>query len=271
MIASSKVMDALKGIGLNLYERRLWVSLLARGTSTAGELSEIANVPRSRTYDILQSLADKGFVVVQTSKPIKYVAVAPEESLERVKKKLEEDVRSMQTRIDDFKTSHVMTELSEIYTKGMKITSPQEMTGALKGKYSVSQQMNSMFREANKSIHIITNSDGLEDLALNHFESLRKAKERGVDIRIAANVTKMSTSMKPFSNIAEIRNINKKDLQMGGKFFIVDEKEMLFPLTDPKQVHATQNMAIWSKSDYAASGLLSPLFNLAWIHGKPLK
>jgi sugar-specific transcriptional regulator TrmB len=96
MIASSKVMDALKGIGLNLYERRLWVALLARGTSTAGELSEIANVPRSRAYDILQSLADKGFVVVQTSKPIRYVAVAPEEALGRVKKKIEEDARTAQ-------------------------------------------------------------------------------------------------------------------------------------------------------------------------------
>jgi sugar-specific transcriptional regulator TrmB len=271
MIASSKVMDALKGIGLNLYERRLWVALLARGTSTAGELSEIANVPRSRTYDILQSLADKGFVVVQTSKPIKYVAVAPEESLERVKKRLEEDVKSVQSRIDELKNSSIMSELREIYKKGMKITSPQDLTGALKGKYSVSQQMSSMFREASKSIHIITNSDGLEELALNHFEALRKAKERGVDIRIATNTAKLSSNIKPFTNIAEIRNINKKELQMGGKFFIVDNKEMLFPLTDPKEVHSTQNMAIWSKSDYAASNLLSPLFDMAWSHGKALK
>jgi len=36
MLATPKVMDALKNIGLNLYERRLWVALLARGTSTAG-------------------------------------------------------------------------------------------------------------------------------------------------------------------------------------------------------------------------------------------
>lgn len=85
MLASTKVLDTLKGIGLNLYERKLWVALLARGTSTAGELSEIANVPRSRAYDVLQSLAEKGFVVVQTGKPIKYVAVSPEESLDRAK------------------------------------------------------------------------------------------------------------------------------------------------------------------------------------------
>jgi len=75
MLASSEVMDSLKSIGLNLYERKLWVALLAKGVATAGELSAVANVPRSRSYDVLQTLADKGYVVVQTSKPLKYVAV----------------------------------------------------------------------------------------------------------------------------------------------------------------------------------------------------
>lgn len=272
MIASSKVMDALKGIGLNLYERRLWVALLARGTSTAGELSEIANVPRSRTYDILQSLADKGFVVVQTSKPIKYVAVTPDESLERVKRKLEEDVIAVQTRIDELRASPAMSELNEIFKKGMKMTTPEELTGSLKGKYSVHQQMNTMFREASNSINIITNPEGLDELALNHFDALRKAKERGVNIKIAANMpTKIGDSVKTFSNIAEIRNVSRKELPMGGKFFIVDNKQLLFPLTNPKEVHDTQDLAIWSKSNYAASNLMSPLFELAWTHGKPVK
>ena len=272
MLASLKVMDALKGIGLNLYERRLWVALLARGTSTAGELSEIANVPRSRTYDILQSLAEKGFVVVQTSKPIKYVAVAPEESLERVKKKLEEDVRTVQQRIEELKESAVMRELSEIYQKGMKIISPEDLTGALKGKYSVEQQMSLMFKDADKNINIITNSEGLEDLFSSHFDLLRKAKERGVNIKIAATLpSKLSNNLKSFKSIAEIRNINKKEFPLGGKFFIVDDKEMLFPLTNPKEVHSTQSMAIWSKSNYAASNVLNPLFELVWSRGKTLK
>ena len=71
MVASSKTLDALRNIGLNKYERNLWVALLSRGSSTAGELSDISNVPRSRCYDVLESLADKGFVVVQPGKPIR--------------------------------------------------------------------------------------------------------------------------------------------------------------------------------------------------------
>jgi sugar-specific transcriptional regulator TrmB len=70
MIGSQEVLDALKNIGLNLYERKIYLALLAKGVATAGVVSEIAKVPRSRSYDVLESLADKGFVVAQSSKPI---------------------------------------------------------------------------------------------------------------------------------------------------------------------------------------------------------
>ena len=267
MIGSAKVMDALKSIGLNLYERRLWVALLARGTSTAGELSEIANVPRSRAYDILQSLADKGFVIVQTGKPIKYVAVPPEEALERAKKKMEEEIRAMQERIESLKSSPVINELNGYYKKGLKLISPEDMTGALKG-HSVTQQLDTMFRDASKKISIVTTPEGLEELARKHIDVLRKARERGVEIKIAT--TGKAPAIDTLANVAQIRAMDKK-FPLSGKFFIVDGKEMVLSLTDPKAVHASQDMALWSRSEYAAGNVLEPLFNLVWNNSKPLK
>jgi sugar-specific transcriptional regulator TrmB len=268
MLASAKVFDALKGVGLNLYERRLWVALLARGTSTAGELSEIANVPRSRAYDVLQSLAEKGFVVVQTAKPIRYVAIAPEESLERVKKKLEENFRETQERIDDLKDSPVMRELNEVFSQGLKLVTPEDMTGALKGKYSVFQQLDTMFRDANKTINIMTTPEGLNELFSNHLDSLKKAKERGVGIKIAATGTeKCSEAIKAFNSIADVKVVDDKEIPVSGRFMVVDGKQLLFSLTDSK-VHSTQDMAVWSKSEHAASDILDPMFKLIWSHSK---
>jgi len=160
MLASAKTMEALRSIGLNLYERKLWVALLARGTSTAGELSTIANVPRSRSYDVLQSLAEKGFVVVQSGKPLKYVAIPPEEALEKAKAKIEEELKERIARIDEFKSSPVIKELNEIFSHGLKVVSPEEMTGALKGRYTLQQQLASMFRDASKQIAIVTTPVG---------------------------------------------------------------------------------------------------------------
>jgi len=270
MLASAKVLDALKRIGLNLYERKLWIALVARGTSTAGELSAIANVPRSRAYDVLQSLAEKGFVVVQTAKPIKYVAIAPEEALERVKKKIEENFLTTQEKIEELKNSAVMRELNEIFQKGLKLILPEEITGTLKGKYSVSQQFSSMLKGAKEKINIVTTPEGLNELFETHFDVLKKAKEKGVEIKIATQVEDKSVdAIKTLSGVAEIRNINEKEVPVAGRFTIVDEKELVFSLTDSK-VHSTQDLAVWSKSEHAAGNVLNPLFKLVWKNSKPV-
>jgi len=53
MIVQKEFLGKLRDFGLNSYESRLWTALLSRGVSTAGELSDISNVPRSRTYYVL--------------------------------------------------------------------------------------------------------------------------------------------------------------------------------------------------------------------------
>ncbi|MBT3451388.1 hypothetical protein HN448_05455, partial [archaeon] len=45
MIVQKDFLAKLKDFGLNSYESKLWVALLSRGVSTAGELSDISNVP----------------------------------------------------------------------------------------------------------------------------------------------------------------------------------------------------------------------------------
>ena len=49
MIVKEEFLSKLRRyFSLNLYEVKIWTALLSRGVSTAGELSDIANVPRSR-------------------------------------------------------------------------------------------------------------------------------------------------------------------------------------------------------------------------------
>ena len=100
---------------LNLYEVKLWTAILSRGMSTAGELSDIADVPRSRTYDVLESLERKGFVIVKPEKPIKYIAIPPREVITRVHKKIEKDLEKFSKRLEKISNSDIMDELNELY------------------------------------------------------------------------------------------------------------------------------------------------------------
>ena len=271
MIGSSELMDSLKGIGLNLYERKLWVALLAKGTATAGELSGIANVPRSRTYDVLQTLAERGFVIVQTSKPLKYVAVPPIEALEKAKQKLMEKFKQTEMKIEKLKKSDHIKELNSLYKGGLKLISPEELTGALKGKYSVLQQLDSMFKNASSRVNIVTTPTGLNDLFENHISILKKLNERGVKIKIATRTDKSSNdAIKALSGVAEIRDISQEVLPLSGRFFVVDGQQTMMGLSDPELVHSTQDMMFWTKSKHVAKDMLEPMFSLVWEKAKPL-
>ena len=271
MLASPEVMDSLKGIGLNLYERRLWVALLAKGVATAGELSAVANVPRSRSYDVLQTLADKGFVIIQTSKPLKYVGVDPKEALEKSKKTLEMDLAQRIKKIDKLKSSSLMEELDSIHKQSLQVVSMEDLTGALKGKYSVLQQMDSMLREANSSINILTTPVGLIDLSNNHLSILKKLSEKGVKIKIAVNKDdRCADALKSLSGIAEVRDISSSSFPISGNFYVVDGKQLSMGLSDPEQVHTSQYMMFWTKSQHAAEKLALPMFDLVWSQGKSI-
>ena len=135
MIVKEDFLNKLRQFfALNLYEVRIWTALLSRGVSTAGELSDIGNVPRSRAYDILESLEKKGFIVMKLGKPIRYLAVEPKEVVERVKKLLREESDTRMKKLEDLKDTELVRELDLLYTQGIDFVEPSDLSGAIKGR-----------------------------------------------------------------------------------------------------------------------------------------
>src|SRR4030043_866743 len=76
---------------LNVYETKVWLALLSKGIATAGEVADISGVPRSRAYDVLESLEKKGFAILKLGKPVKYIGVKPKLILEKLKNNVRSD------------------------------------------------------------------------------------------------------------------------------------------------------------------------------------
>src|SRR3989337_19078 len=132
MIVKEEFLSKLRRyFSLNLYEVKIWTALLSRGVSTAGELSDIANVPRSRSYDVLESLEKKGFVIMKIGKPIKYIAVPPNEVIDRVKKRIKEESDKQEKSMEELKGSNVLQELTTLHTQGIDLFEPTELSGSV--------------------------------------------------------------------------------------------------------------------------------------------
>ncbi len=267
MIVKDEFLAKLRRyFGLNLYEVKIWTALLSRGVSTAGELSDIANVPRSRSYDILESLEKKGFVIMKIGKPIKYIAVAPKEIVDRVKKNVKIASDDRIKRLDELKGTDVLDELSNLHTQGIELVEPTELSGSLKGRHNLYNHMELTIKNAEETVTIMTTTQGLlrKIEGLKHvFEQLKK---RGVKIRIAAPLTKEAIpAVKDLGNVAELRHTDSK-----ARFIVVDGKELLFMIMDDKEVHPTYDVGIWVNTPYFA-GALEEMFELAWDEMKPAK
>lgn len=267
MIIKEEFLSRLRKIfDLNLYEARVWTALLSRGVSTAGELSNISDVPRSRTYDILESLEKKGFIVMKIGKPIKFVALKPEEVIERVKKNLVVGAQEKSKRLEKLRNDEVLDELNNLYSNGIKFVEPSDLSGSLRGRQNMYNHMDMMIRSAEKTITLVTTVEGLNRKLEILLPSFEKAKKRGVTIRIAAPISPDNLKVaREFSKVGEVRSVDG----FQGRFAIVDSEEVMFMLLDDKSVHPNYDVAVWLSTEFFARAL-EQMFEMAWNSFTPL-
>ena len=265
MIVKEELLSKLRRyFSLNLYEVKIWTALLSRGVSTAGELSDIADVPRSRSYDVLESLEKKGFVIMKLGKPIKYIAVPPTEVLERVKKNVQEDTKEQIKRLEELKGTDVITELNTLHSQGIELVEPADLSGSIRGRHNLYNHIETTIKNAENSVTLMTTTQGIIRKAEGLKPVFEKLKKKGVKIRIAAPITKeCAQALKDISPLAEVRSTDSK-----ARFCIVDSKELVFMVLDDAEVHPTYDIGIWVNTPFFAKAL-DNLFDVAWKNMKP--
>jgi len=261
MIVKEEFLSRLRKIfDLNLYEVKVWTALLSRRQSTAGELSSISDVPRSRTYDILESLEKKGFIVMKLGKPIKFVALKPEEVVERVKKNLVTEAKEKSVRLEKLKGDDVLSELNSLFSEGVKFVEPTDLSGAMRGRQNLYNHLDMLVREAENTITLVTTADGLNRKLEVLLASFEKAKKRGVKIRIAAPINQNNIKVaKELSKLAEVRDCGS----LRARFCIVDSEEILFMLLNDETVHPNYDLGVWINTEFFAQAL-EQLFEISW-------
>ena len=262
MIVKDELLSKLRRyFDLNLYEVKLWTALLSRGVSTAGELSDIADVPRSRSYDVLESLEKKGFVVMKLGKPIKYIAIPPSEVVDRVKKNMHQEALEKVKRLDIVKESPLLVELETLHTQGIALVDPAEMSGCLRGRNNLYNHLDLLIKNAKSSVNIVTSDTGFMRKAEGLKLTLENANKRGVKIRIAAPINKDNKRLADgLKSVAEV----KHNVKIKSRFVTVDSKDMVLMTLDDKEVHPSYDLGVWVKTPYFTTAV-DQMFDNLWV------
>ena len=259
MIVKEDFLKKLKSsFDLNEYEVKIWAALLSRGISSAGELSEISSVPRSRSYDVLETLEKKGFVMMKLGKPIKYMAIKPEEILKRVKSGLLRQADEHIKMLDEIKGTELYRDLELLHEQGIKKVDASTLSGAIRGRNKIYDQMESMIKNAKKSIIIMTTAKGF----ISKYDMLKSSlkKLKNVNVKIATQVTKENKELiEELKKYAQVKNFDK----INARFCLIDGKELIFMMMDDDKVHESYDIGVWVDTIYFASAL-EQMFNLTW-------
>ncbi len=245
---------------LNIYEVKIWASLLGRGVATAGELADISNVPRSRSYDVLEGLEKKGFVIMKLGKPIKYIAVNPDEIMKRLAEQIQEKAENKISFLNDIKSDEIFSELDLLYKQGIKKIEPYSLAGAFKGRDNIYGHLKSMLERAGKSVTIVSTTQGLQRKLKRYKNLLNELSQKGVKVRVAGPINgQFIKELNNVKNFAQVKNLDS----INARFVIIDDKEILFMISDDKDVHESYDTAVWVDTPFFTKAFVN-MFNNTW-------
>lgn len=217
----------LHELGLTSYETAVYLSLVGEGVMAASEVSESANVPFSKVYEVLNNLERKGWIDVERGRPSRYFAKAPAEALEAVRREFD---GKMQGWTRTFKE-----ELQPLYEKRELREKPD--IWILRGEASVLAKLQEMLGKASREVMIAAPVfvHGLADKALPLLASLRQG-----DVKVLIMIVGRPEDWGLERLVGTVEMRLRDNLFGGG--VIVDGDEALLFLGEEDQL----SLVVWS-------------------------
>ena len=244
MIVKKELLNKIKDyFSLNEYETKVWLALLSKGVASAGEISELSNVPRSRTYDVLESLEKRGFAIERLGKPVKYLGVKPQTVIEKLKREASEQAEERVNTLANIKETNEFEQLEELYKTGVQPVKRENLSASLTGKSNISNYLREILQNAKKEVIVVGNSEEVMSKARLFKDTFDKLKKSNIKIRIALSGNEEITK-----RLEKLFDIKITKINIDAKFFIVDRKEILLYIA--KEEKGTEDIAVWLNSEF---------------------
>jgi sugar-specific transcriptional regulator TrmB len=234
---------ALREMGLNAYEIDAYKVLLEGGQMTAMEVSEAANVPYSKMYEVLNSLKEKGWIKSSESRPYKYYPVPPLEATRFTKLRLEDKYLNWENTVAE--------NLQPLYEKREIVERPDMLI--LRGQQAVLTKLEEVLKKAGMEI-VIAAPEFAKPLIAMAEPLLGSGLKKTVRIKLMAAGKKEDWLFLKKYGLNELRI---RDHMFGGGV-IADGKEAMLFLGEDKPT-----LVIWS-NHVGLVGFAREYFQFLW-------
>jgi HTH-type transcriptional regulator, sugar sensing transcriptional regulator len=160
------ILDTLKNLNFTEYEAKAYLTLLQESPLTGYAVAKHSGVPRSKIYEVLESLAMRGDILISPGNTPLYTPIPAKELIKNRRMKAEEHFELAEKSLADFKSS----------------TNDRENIWNITGRNEIIDKVKACIISAKKRILLEVWKEEFEEL---EFE-LRQAAKRGVNVTIIA-------------------------------------------------------------------------------------
>lgn len=243
-------LDAfLEKLGLTEYEVKTLSTLFALREADSPLVARTAQVPKTRVYDVLDTLVEKGLVVKMSTRPKKYRALSPNEALQKLVNDKQNELQ--QWKNDALKLGKELEQsnaeaLPNVDEKVLKVKSRTDFYKILAQEVDAAQE----------------EVQGLTALDIHHHllhDALSRAAKRNVSVKLSG------FHPEEFKEKCQTmgKNVQLKDAQHGLHAYVMDGKKVVLLLSDLKKDQSEYHFAIWPDNKPMAKTFQNT-FNAHW-------
>jgi HTH-type transcriptional regulator, sugar sensing transcriptional regulator len=261
-------------LGLTERETKVYITLLSKKSFTSSELQKSANIPRTKIYEVLLKMVERGICLERRIGKIKYYeAVEPKKALHKV---LEDYKNNFQYELDKKKeiTESLAGIFNPIYQQNKNFISPLEFVEVIKDKEQAQKRILDAFKEAKSETVFLIKGPYVCDTNTRVNQQIKEEKnmlKRGVKckkIYESGELLQHTALIEQFKPLAKLGSQLRMIEQIPIKMVVFDERKVIFPLQDIiKNPDELTIILIEHKEMVSACRIL---FNFLWSNSKPL-
>ena len=272
-----EVKRLLKELGLSNYETEAYLKIVELGIAEASVICKETKIPFGRVYQELNSLANKGLIEVQNTRPKRYTAKKPRLAFKTLVLQKKEN---METQLQ--KTIETASQIEKIISKKIP-TAPKERTfwTTAVGVEEAVEMIRSNFEETEKEICIILHHTHPQEECdfkgseATIFNEAIKATERGVKIKALLTEEFIITEMEILKEHGGKEKImDKVEIRVMKRAFpsyfeVIDGEKVVLKVDNPN--NPAQILAMVKIWDVKLAKEIREKFEEMWSEAKPLK
>ncbi|MBI4043264.1 MAG: TrmB family transcriptional regulator [Candidatus Diapherotrites archaeon] len=251
---NADLSEFLNKLGLTEYESKTLATLFGLKEAQAPDISRIAQVPKTRVYDVLDRLIKKELVIKIYARPKKYKVIEADKVFDTLLSNKKGELVELERQVHALKETLVDTGSDpQEFERVMKVKDKNDFYRILGQELDRAKEEVVGFTEMHRPNPLLS-------------EALRKTAARQVNVKLVGKLSKETQA--EATDLAR-KGVGLREWDHNLHAYLIDNKKLVMALSDFREEKPNYHFTIWNQHTHMNDAIKNH-FNACWEKGRKL-